>query len=98
TEGNDLAVLKGGQALLNSHRFDFIEVEAGVYPENDVHIYFLEFIKFLEPLGYKIFGFYEQMHEWKHRYPYLRRTNLLFVSEELSSNYHHEKLAGAVRN
>lgn len=83
TEGNDLAVLKGASAMLAAHQIDFVEVEAGMNAENKRHVPFDDLRKHLENLGYFLFGFYEQMHEWVAKEPQLRRTNPVFISRSV---------------
>lgn len=79
-EGYDLSVLKGASTLLSRQKIRFIEVEAGMNRINTEHVYFDEFVRYLEPYGYKLYKIYDQMHEWKKRKPYLRRGNLVFVA------------------
>lgn len=80
TEGYDLEVLRGGMQMLASHSIDFIEVEAGMYPANTLHVPFEEIKRFLEDKSYFLFGIYEQAQEWKAQQPILRRCNPLFIS------------------
>ncbi len=80
TEGQDLDVLRGAAALLADQRVDLIEVEAGIDPDNPLHVSLHEFTAFLEPLGYRVFGFYDQIDEWLRREPQLRRVNVVFIA------------------
>jgi FkbM family methyltransferase len=84
TEGYDLEVLKGGRELLDLGAIDFIEVEAGMNPGNTYHVSMMEIKDFLEKAGYFIFGIYEQVHEWPTERHFMRRSNVLFISEALS--------------
>lgn len=81
TEGHDLKVLHGAQETLGNQSVDLLEVEAGMNHENDLHVHFQEFMNYLIPRNYQLFGIYEQTHEWKTGAPNLRRANLAFVSE-----------------
>jgi FkbM family methyltransferase len=83
TEGGDLEVLRGGEQLLSCQQVDLVEVEAGVNPDNRLHVP-LETLKgHLDARGYRLFGIYEQMMEWPTGRPHLRRANLLFVSRQV---------------
>lgn len=87
TEGADLDVLKGADKMLATKSVDFIEVEAGMNPNNKYHES-LEVLKsFLESHGYYIFGIYEQVNEWPVGDPHLRRVNAVFISEKMISDY-----------
>lgn len=83
TEGYDLDVLQGAKATLEARKISVIQVEAGMNPENQLHIPLQRFVDFLYPLDYLLFGIYEQMHEWPTREPHLRRSNAVFISREL---------------
>ncbi|MCX7792178.1 MAG: FkbM family methyltransferase [Chloroflexaceae bacterium] len=80
TEGADLDVLRGAEAMLESRRIDLVEVEAGMNPANTWHVPLEQFKAFLEARGYLLFGLYEQIHEWPTGEPHLRRANAVFVS------------------
>ena len=79
TEGSDLEVLKGASLLLAEKRVDVIQVEAGMNRLNNHHVPIQEFLAFLEPRGYFLFGIYEQVNEWPSGQPHLRRSNLVFI-------------------
>ena len=83
TEGGDLDVLKGAEGMLGEQRIDLVQVEAGMNATNHRHVPLEALKEFLEPLGYFLFGIYEQMHEWPTDEPHLRRTNLVFVSQQV---------------
>lgn len=81
TEGADLDVLKGADAMLSNQKIDVVQVEAGMNRGNQRHVP-IELLKdFLECKRYVLFGIYEQVHEWPTGEPQLRRTNLVFISE-----------------
>lgn len=83
TEGHDLEVLKGADAMLSGQRVDVVEVEAGMNPENTLHVPFETLKRHLEDRHYRLFAIYEQAHEWKEQAPQLRRTNPVFISHRL---------------
>lgn len=87
TEGGDLNVLVGCEKILNVHGIDFVEVEAGMNPDNKHHVPLETLKSFLEKHGYYIFGIYEQVPEWPKKEPHLRRTNIVFVSQKLIRDY-----------
>lgn len=86
TEGHELEVLKGSEGALQKQEIDFIEVEVGMNPENQYHIPIEVIKKHLEERGYKLFGIYEQVHEWILKKPVLRRVNAVFISDKLSTS------------
>lgn len=83
TEGSDLEVLQGSEGFLGDHKVEVIETELGFCPDNDVHVPFQKVRDFLEHRSYFIFGFYEQTYEWKFRKAHLRRSNVVFISQDL---------------
>lgn len=82
TEGVDLDVLRGSEQMLRNGLIDVIEIEAGVGLDNELHVPLQDFRTHLESRGYHIFGFYEQVNEWKKGLPHLRRTNVVFISNQ----------------
>lgn len=87
TEGYDLEVLKGSVQMLEKQMIAFVEVEVSMNPENTFHVDFFMIKKFMENLGYRLFGVYDQMHEWQTGTPILRRTNPLFVSKKVLDTF-----------
>lgn len=83
TEGGDLDVLKGARNMLNGQQIDIVQVEAGMNIGNTRHVPFKELFSYLEEYGYSLFGIYEQVHEWPTGKPHLRRTNPVFISEDV---------------
>lgn len=81
TEGGDLAVLRGAERLLREARIGVIDVEVGVGRDNELHVPMAVMREFLEARGFVLFGFYEQMHEWRRARPHLRRVNLVMIAE-----------------
>jgi len=80
TEGHDLEVLIGAESLLDEMQIDLVQVEAGMNDDNTRHVSLATFIEYLQPKGYRLFGLYEQVHEWPTHKPHLRRSNAVFVS------------------
>lgn len=84
TEGFDLDVLKSGIKMISENRIDFIQVEAAMNPTNKDHVQFHEFLQFFSEYNYSLFGIYEQVLEWKHQKKLLRRSNPVFISNNLT--------------
>ncbi len=85
TEGGDLAVLQGAEQMLSGQRIDLIEVEAGMSRLNTTHASFESLKELLESHGYLLFGMYEQVPEWIKHEPQLRRSNLVFLSQNVAT-------------
>jgi FkbM family methyltransferase len=84
-EGSDLKVLQGADRLLSEQRIDVIEVEAGIQRPGVSKrlVPFTDFFAFLEPYGYHLLGFYEQVRDWPRGLHRLRRSNLVFASDRV---------------
>lgn len=82
-EGGDLDVLKGTENMLIAQKIDFVEVEAGMNPQNERHVPFGVLKTYLEGKGYFIFGIYEQINEWPTKEAHLRRVNAVFISQKM---------------
>ncbi|MBA3010205.1 MAG: FkbM family methyltransferase [Proteobacteria bacterium] len=82
-EGRDLDVLKGAEKMLIEQNIDFVEVEAGMNPQNERHVPFGTLKAYLERHNYLIFGIYEQFNEWPTKEPHLRRVNAVFISQKM---------------
>ncbi len=87
TEGYDYEVLKGGVKMLEEQLIAFVEVEVSMNPENTFHVDFVMVKEFMESHAYRLYGLYDQMHEWQTNTPILRRTNPLFVADKVFRNY-----------
>lgn len=83
TEGADLEVLRGAEQMIQNAMIEVIEVEAGIGLDNELHVPCQNFRDYLESKGYSVFGFYEQVNEWKRQLSHLRRTNVVFISKSL---------------
>lgn len=81
TEGFDLEVLKGSVKMLENHLVVFIEVEVNMNPDNQYHVNFEKIKNFLEKYDYRVYGIYDQTHEWIKNEPVLKRVNPVFVSK-----------------
>ncbi len=80
TEGFDLEVLKGAQAILSAGQVPFVLVEVGFHPGDSRHVLFDDVRSFLHPMGYAVFGIYDQQLEWSGE-KRLRFANVCFSNE-----------------
>jgi FkbM family methyltransferase len=83
TEGHDLEVLRGAERMLRERRVAFVEVESGVSRDNDYHVPLETLKAHLEDRDYRLFGLYEQVHEWPTGMPNLRRVNAVFIPKPM---------------
>ncbi len=83
TEGNDLNVLRGAEELLGVGAAAVVEVEAGMHPENHLHVPLEDLKAHLQEYDYRCFGIYEPVAEWTTGEPYLRRVNAVFIAPSL---------------
>jgi FkbM family methyltransferase len=81
-EGFDLEVLKGAKGLLSSGRVSFVLVEVGFHPNDNRHELFDDVRNFLMPMGYSVFGIYDQRLEWSGEQR-LRFANACFVNHNI---------------
>jgi FkbM family methyltransferase len=79
TEG-DLMVLKGASEMLREFRVGIAVAECSVSIDNRFHAHFSEVHCLMEAFGYRLFGIYEQVHEWPSGRPQLRRVNAAYIS------------------
>jgi len=80
TEGLDLEVLKGAHKKLSSGRVAFVLVEVGFHPGDARHVLFDDVRSFLVPMGFAVFGIYDQQPEWSGENR-LRFANACFCNE-----------------
>ena len=73
--------------MLRRGAIDLIEVEAGMNPDNELHVPFEQLKAFIEQHRYLLFGIYEQRHDWPTGRPILRRCNAVFISRDLADAY-----------
>jgi FkbM family methyltransferase len=83
TEGADLDVLRGAEAMLRGQRIDIVEAECGMHARNERHVPLGTLTRYLEERNYFLFGIYEQVNEWPIGAPNLRRTNPVFISDRV---------------
>lgn len=83
TEGFDLEVLRGAEQMLTERRLDLVQVEAGMNPENEHHVYFEKLTEYMHDHDYRLIGIYHLHNEWPTQSPKLRRSDLLFASPKL---------------
>lgn len=79
-EGHDMKILLGGVKFLSQGRNKILMIEAGMNPDNDLHVPFMEIYNYLQGFGYYLFGIYDQKEEWIKKQPHLRRANLVFIN------------------
>ena len=91
TEGADLKVLAGARDTLERGIVRLVECECGVDPDNDFHVPLGQIADFLEPIGFRLFGIYEQQPEWTTGQPHLRRVNAVFLLNDTPHDLAHGK-------
>lgn len=77
TEGHDMEVLIGFRSMIARGKIKYIQVEAGMNPENPVHVNIRQFLRWLEPKGYRISSMHSPAHEKGS--PVMRRSDIVFV-------------------
>jgi FkbM family methyltransferase len=85
TEGHDLSVVRGADQMLTSQRVGMLQAEVGMNVDNTFHVPFFEMHRTLQAKGYWLFGVYEQYYEWTKSLPYLRRSNVVYISQDVAS-------------
>lgn len=83
-EGYDLHVLHGAAGLLERQSVGVIYVEAGLTKPPDVQVPFEDIHAELTKHGYSLFGFYDQVNEWKVGSPALRRLDAAYLNAKHS--------------
>jgi hypothetical protein len=73
--------------MLEQKKIGFIEVEAGMNPDNKYHVSFDDLKNYLESFDYYLFGVYEQFQEWIIKKPILRRCNPVFISKSVAYKF-----------
>jgi FkbM family methyltransferase len=80
-EGHEMAVLRGASGLLSDGNIAVLRIESAADPDIKYHTQFPDLCEFLHPLGYRLFGFYDQ-----NEFPpepansKLRRFDVAFIS------------------
>lgn len=77
TEGFDLEVLKGAEAMLRAHQVQFILAEATFHPQNTYHTSFFRLAEYLHGLEYHFVDLYDHGAEFFSR-PMVASCNALF--------------------
>ncbi|MEM8731195.1 MAG: FkbM family methyltransferase [Pseudomonadota bacterium] len=83
TEGNELSVLEGSSKILNDGIAEVVILEAGMVPNDKIHVDYWDIHAVLFGHKYRIFGFYEQFEDVFDPKPSLRRCDVAFVSPKL---------------
>jgi FkbM family methyltransferase len=84
TEGNDLRVLVGFAGALQAKRIAYIQVECTTSPDNHFHVQLADFMDFLNPFGYRLFGLFEftrQIYRTRQKLNGIWFANAVFVRE-----------------
>lgn len=84
TEGYDLEVIFGADAMLRAGKIDFVQVEVSMNPSNTFHVSGDKVKSHMESIGYVLFGMYDQTLEWITKRPILRRVNMVFINLALA--------------
>jgi FkbM family methyltransferase len=84
--GHELDVIDGARTTLSNQDIDVIYVEAGFDPDGTQQIYYRTIEDFLSEFGYKVFKFYEQTSDFISDSPFLRRTNIAFMSSRFAAD------------
>jgi FkbM family methyltransferase len=79
-EGADLEVLVGARTMLASQKVAFVLTEVGFHPGDARHVLFDDVRSYLLPLGFSVFGIYDQQPEWSGEQR-LRFANVCFSNE-----------------
>jgi FkbM family methyltransferase len=85
-EGFDLEVLKGAENMLCFGQIPFVLAEISFHPGDASHVLFDDIRSYLAPMGYEVFGIYDQQLEWSGE-KRLRFANVCF-SKESAFTYH----------
>jgi FkbM family methyltransferase len=79
-EGHEVEVLSGATRLLSEDRIAIIRVETAIDPDIAYHTQLWDLCELLHPLGYRLFGFYDQWEFPLVNNPKLRRFDAAFIS------------------
>lgn len=80
-EGADLDVLVGARSMFSSQKVAFVLTEVGFHPGDARHVLFDDVRSYLLPLGFSVFGIYDQQPEWSGEQR-LRFANVCFSNEQ----------------
>jgi len=93
TEGYDLKVCRGFAGMLEARRIDLLQVEAGLHPEDRLHVPLQAFKDYLEARGYCIFRIFDQAG-----IPRAWRCNPVFISPRLAEQNLNPKRVARARS
>lgn len=79
-EGSDLDVLSGAREMLSARKIALVLSEVGFHPGDTRHVLFDDVRSYMMPLGFSVFGIYEQQPEWSGERR-LRYANVCFANE-----------------
>ena len=79
-EGHEMQVFAGAQKFLEDGRISIIRFETAIDPDLEYHTQFFEAFEFLRPLGYRLFGIYDQWENTLGDSPALRRFDAALIS------------------
>lgn len=80
-EGFDLEVLKGAKNMFLSQQISFVLTEVSFDPNDARQVLFDDIRSYLLPMGYALFGVYDQQLEWSGE-KRLRYANVCFACED----------------
>jgi FkbM family methyltransferase len=83
TEGYDLKVLLGFAGMLSRQKIDFVQVEAGFYSENKLHVPVEALDAVLSSFGYRKFRYTNQA---SYAVPILTWADVVFINERAAQN------------
>ncbi|MES1022744.1 FkbM family methyltransferase [Gloeocapsa sp. BRSZ] len=83
TEGFDLKVIQGAEALLKKQQILFILSEVGFHPSDTLHTNFFQLKLYLEQFNFEFIGFYDFGYSKKGS---LKYCNALFQNKHLNQN------------
>lgn len=86
-EGYELKVLNGGKEMLGQGKVKFLYIETALRDEQHYFTPLASLDSVLRPLGYDIFGVYEQQTDVKRKIDHLYFCNIAYVHREFSRAY-----------
>ena len=85
TEGHEVSVLKGAARMLAAHDIALIKAETAIDPDSSYHTQLPDLCALLHPLGYRLFGLYDQWEDTMvPGHPRLRRFDAAFISPKVA--------------
>ena len=80
TEGHELQVLRGGKDMLLRNAIGVIKAECAIDPDSNYHTQLADLCDYLHPLGYRLFGIYDQWEDTLKPTARIRRLDVAFIS------------------